>query len=102
MKYHFLVNVSVEPDEDESREQMYERLGKVLEASTAREALSIGCRATVELKLAEEASPAMITIARGLYEESSGDIEIDDHAAVSLCVSEPYDWVAAWVSVPSE
>lgn len=103
MKYHFLVNVSVEPDvESESREELYERLGKVLAEGTALDALADGCRATIGLSLAEEASPELIVKARELYEENDGDIEIDDHAAIATCAGEPYDWVAAWVNVPSE
>lgn len=103
MKYHFLVNVSVEPDvESESREELYDRLEKSLAAGTALDALADGCRATIGLSIAEEAPPELIVKAKELYEDTAGDIEIDDHAAISRCVSEPYDWVAAWVSVPSE
>lgn len=100
MKYHFLVNVAIEPDEDESREQMYERLDKALNGSTARDALAEACWATVELRLAQEAPPELIAKARAEYEDD--DVEIDDHAAMSSCPDESYDWVAAWVNVLRE
>lgn len=101
MKYHFRVLISVEPDEEESRERTFEKLAKVLEYGTARDALEVGCQASIDLKLVAEAGAELVARARELYEESNGDIEIDDDAAISMCENEPYDWVAAWVSVPS-
>jgi hypothetical protein len=49
-----------------------------------------------------KATAKEIALARNLYQDPEGDIEIDDDAEVSVAEESRGKWVAAWVWVADE